>query len=586
MINLVARSSNILSPCQLSDNDRVQAFINSDQQQYTNGAQMQFSVSSKEILDMSESYVDFDITPVNPVPEVVEHYTINPHPAVSSTIAYNLLFDGVTSSPLIGTSTATDIATALANMSSIRGRGYKINVQGGPLFTPPATGGAFDIYITNFDIAGGPPSAVAGPIVAVNVFTFDGAESGTVTMSLVQAGALSTPRLERFLPLFDYIYVQINNETVYNLTDAQILEAALDELDHELSRERGYYDGVQYENGIGFYRNSFDQSVGGSTTVRSTIITRRLRFGLQNIELFKKILPLELLTNPQFRIFLHIDSAARSLICSQPNNSDNQAVQLNNPKLHYHKLQLVPSERQKLYDMINSESGLVIPFRNWHNFHTQINQGSNNATIIFNPSQSGFLGLYIVLWDTLYASNSRNSRKLSTFLKQNIGSLRLKSGSNYYPLDAIRSDVTGESYAQLISNLIDFTEIVKLKRMGGDLFSIPSYSVVHTADPSVGLNISGPYSGQGVDPRDYYIDEFGYPRLQTGIMAISTCDMGYDEQSQLCVRTSMNGIDTSALANVQLELNDMTINSPTQCDIFYLSQDYLIFKNNEFVWKH
>lgn len=581
-INLVARSSNILNPCQLSDNDRVQAFVNSDQQQYVNGSQMTFTVPSKEILDMSESYVDFDITAINPIVETPEVYQVLNFPVGGADpIRFNIYFDGVASSILISTSTPTNVATALNNMSSIQGRGYKINVQG-----TTVAAGDIVIRIVNFDIAGGPPSQVAGPLVAVNSSVQNGAEYGTVALNLQTPGALSTPRLERFLPLFDYIYVQINNETVYNLQDAQILEAMLDQLDAELYRERGYYDSAQYESGLGFYRSSYDQSVGGSTTARNTLISRRLAYKLSNIELFKKILPLNLLENPQFKIYLHIDNANRALICSAANNSANQAIQLTNPKLHYHKLKLVESEQNRLMAMKNSPEGLVIPFRNWHNFIGQIQQGVNNINLLFNPSQTGFLGLYFVMWNTLAASNATNSRKLTTFLKNNIGSFRLKIGSDYFPLDAVRSDTIGESYSQILANLVDFTEIVKLKRVGGDLFAMPVYSVIHTADPSIGNNASGPYRGQGMDQNDYYLDEFGYPRKQTSVMAISTSDMGYDEQSQLCVRTSMNGVDTAALPNVQLELYELTVDAPMQCDIFYLSQDYLIFRNGEFIWKH
>lgn len=587
MINVVSRSSNILSVCQLNDGDRVQAFVNSDNNQYANGSQMVFSVPSKEILDMSESYVDYSVSPVNPVPEVVEVCQIDVFPAAATSALFNIMFDGAVSQQCSLASTPTDIALTLARMSTIMGRGYKINVQG-------TTVGTGDIVIrfANYDIAGGSPSQVAGPLIAVNSTAVDaGGERGTVRIRTTTFGSLSTPRIERFCPLFDYIYVQINSETVYNLQDAQILESILDELDPELSRERGYYDGVQYENGLGFYRSTFAQSVGGSTTPINTLISRRMLYKLTNIDLFKKVLPLDLFDNPQFRIYIHIDNANRCLICSDAQNNANQGITVINPKLNYHKLKLEEKEKQKLYDMKNSPEGLVIPFRNWHNFVGQIANGTSNQNILFNPSQSQFLGFYFVLWDTVYAGNATNIRKLSTFLKSNIGSFRLKAGSDYYPLDSVRSDTTNENYTQILSNLIDFNEAVKMKRAGGDLFAMPAYAVIHTEDPSAGaiatINAAGPYTGQGINPREYYLDEFGYPRRQTGIMAISTFDMGYDEQSQLCIRNfGVNGIDTSSQPNIQLELYDMTVSTNLQCDIFYLSQDYLIFRGNEFIWKH
>lgn len=597
MIDVVMRSSSLLSPCQFKDNQRVQAFINADQQSYQPGGTMQFSLPLNTNLDMTESFVNFEcsIDATGRVDEVGEIYSLkvvaipaqitnivgpvatDPGSGAPTAGSLNFLFDGEVSAAIPYNATAAQVLAALLGMKRLVGRGYKIAVSGVDIF-PNASNVL--IYINNFDVCGQRPQDIAGGLMVVNtanIYTENPAGRFTphaVEFVRTQNGALSMPRLERFQLFHDYVYIQINNETVYNLVDANILEAILVQVDNEFSSSEYYLDGAGRERGTGFDFVSVTSQAPLAPVITHTWISRQLKVSLQNIDLFRHILPLKILQNAQLRIYMHLDSASRVLICSQQTNNTNQSYTLRIPKLHYHGLMLMPAEEAKLIEVKNSEKGLIIPFRGWSNFKRALPAGTTNENIIFNPSQANLLGIYFVMFSTDYSGDARNNRKLTTFLKNNIGSYRLKVGEFYFPRDAIRSNTSQISNSEIISELKNFTELVTYQRIDGDMFLFNPFWI---GDPT----------SQGINPTlkawiPWETDE----RNQSTIFAVSTSDIGYNDNSGICDYVSLNGVDAKSLANVQLELTDMTLTNNCIIEIYYLHQDFLVFQGDNFQWKH
>lgn len=597
MIDTVMRSSSLLSPCMFKDNQRTQQFINSDQQSYAPGGTMQFSLPLNTNLDMTDSFINFEcsIDATGRVDEVGEIYSLKvvAIPAViTNTVgpvaddtglgaptagSLNFLFDGEVSSAIPYNATAAQVLAALQGMKRLIGRGYKVAVSGVDIF-PNASNVL--IYINNFDVYGQRPQDVAGGLMVINtanIYTQNPVGRFTthaVEFSRTQDGALSMPRLERFQLFHDYVYIQINNETIYNLVDANILEAILVQVDNEYSSQEYILDGAGRERGTGFDMVTVVSAAPAAPTITHNWVSRQLKVGLQNIDLFRHILPLKILSNAQLRIYMHLDSSSRVLICSTATNSTNQAYTLRIPKLHYHGLIFSPSEEEKLIELKNSASGLVIPFRGWSNFKRNLPAGTSSENIIFNPSQSNFLGIYFVMLSTDYAGDARNIRKITTFLKNNIGSYRLKIGDFYMPRDAIRSNVSQVSNSEIISELKNFTELVTYQRIDGDMFLFNPFWL-------------GDVTAQGVNPTvKGWIPWQTEERNQSTIFAIGTADIGYNDNSGICNYVSLLGVDAKSLANVQLELVDMSLTNNCLIEIFYLHQDFLIFQGDQFQWKH
>lgn len=589
MLDVVMRSSSLLNPCQFKDNQRAQAFVNSDQQSYTPGGTMQFSLPVGTNLDMTDAYIDFNcsVDPTGRVSETTERYELKSHltevvlPSTGARSSQganggfiNFLFDGEISPAVAYNATPEVVYNALASMKRLVGRGYKIYVEGTTTFQ---TNG-YIIVIYNFDKWGMTPRQIAGGLQIINGLAYDIEDTWWVidcTLEPLDSPLLSTPRLERFQTFFDYVYIQIDNETVYNLTDANILEPILVMLDSEFSSSVYNLYGAGHEFGLGFTEVSASANFGsGDPVFTVNWITRQLRIGLQNIDLFKHILPLKVLGNRQLRLYMHLDSANRTLVCSTSANTANQSFTLAIPKLQYHKLILSPQEEANLLQLKNSPSGIVIPFRGWSNYKQPILVGSSSLNIIFNPSQANLLGIFFTMFSTEYAANATNHRKLTTFLKNNIGNYRLKVGSVYFPLDAIRSSTSQVSNAEMLSELRNFSELVKYQKIDGDLFAFNPLWI-------------GSAGSQGTLPTDYgWIPWDTSIRNQTMLFAIGTSDIGYNDNSGICNYVSLNGVDAKSLANVQLELNDMTVVNQCQIDIFYLHQDYLVFKGDDFKWLH
>jgi hypothetical protein len=538
---------------------------------------MQFSLPNEAVLDMSESYINFDfsIDPTGRVNEVQEVYlvTVYNNASIANFGQFQLSFDGENSRPLAYNATATDVYNALLGMSRLVGNGYAIGVSGTTVLTTGVL-----IYFGNFDVEGQPPSYISYLSVVSNscaVLTGPSTIPCATGCVLVTEGVLSQPRLEKFMPTFDNIYIQLNNETIYNLQEAQVLENILVSLEPQFSFQERYFLNATNEYGLGFNAVSITNALPGAPVIVNNIwYNRGLRFSLSNIDLFKHILPLQILKNPQFRIYMHVDSASRVLICSNSSNNTNQAFSMLTPKLHYHKLILPNQEVSALIDQKNSSGGLIIPYRGWANFKTPVAIGTSNLNAIFNPSQSALLGIYFVMYSLDYAANATNYKKLSTFLMNNIDNYRLKVGSQYFPLDAIRSSSNFPSNAEIIEELNNFTELVKYRPINGDLTNMWGFTI-------------GRYNLKGTNPTDFtYVPFFENTTTQATIFAVSTSDLGYDANNRLCSALALNGVDARALANVQLELNGMTVSTNCQLEIFYLFQNYLVFQGDTFAWKH
>lgn len=610
MIDLAYRSYSLLDPCKFSESTRAQAYANGDQQSWTPGSQMRFSLPNDATLDMSESYIDFDVTLSNmqeEQPIVLRIDSRNavtgasPVDAASGTFAIEW-FGQITEYVSWNANTTVDavglvsLQTALRELLVLTGFGYQIDVfpNNTLIHTAINTADSIRIVIGNFDSYSTMPRELSEFTIVNNSFFNAVPQYIVLTLSIATVGgitfdgAFSSPRLERYAPLFDQVQVLINDKTIIDIADYHILDAIDQATDATFGKLEKYTGTSATDTGLGFgIRSTIRPSGIGNDIFRTYLspipgqfesLPRRVRIYLDKIGIFRQLLPLNLLNNAQIRIHLRLELPTRALIITNAvvnnNNPDGQSYQISNGKFHFHTLTIPYAEQQMLSNIINSADGLVIPFRNWSNFSQAIAANLSNSNIIFNPSQSNMLGLYFVFHSLDYEAFAANRRKLTAFLKNEIERYRLKVGSEYFPRDYIQSSNIYPYLTEMVKELINFTELVKYKIIEGDFEAFLNYAA------------APPYTSTA-DPTGFaWTPAFSEPTNQLTIMAISTSDIGYDPQHKLCEKVALDGVNTSGLTNVQIELNGMIYDQNMQIDIYTLHQDYLIFRGNMMEWKH
>lgn len=560
MIDVESRVEDLLNPCKFGESLRQQAYVQSVQSTYGPNSQIILNLNNNETVDLSNCYLEFDMSLTNQVATLPLILTFQTDPAFAAVDAgtWSVYFLGRL---LFAANWNTPAATIVANINLL-GRLkpfgiFAVNGVGADINVGIAIG--FSSTYANYELI---PSKFMSTSDVYKT-------AGTIYTPIIQTEAQQyqpqTPRVEKFCPLINKMSVNFNSEIVIDIPNANRLMSFIQLMDPINDKFGKSYEVTYDELG-----NEID-----------TNTSQKMKLDLSFVDLFKIILPLELFPNAQIQINLNLEDPRFCLICSTQTNSAQQSYSLTNVRLQYHKIQLTNEDRALINSRLNSPSGLIIPFKSWASFNGTVLSGQANANITFNPIRKHFLGIGVLVLGQTYYNDARNSRKISTFLRNAIDNYRLKVGNLYFPLDRVNSSNVNYSLVEPVRTLVEFCEVVKNKRITDDMELFCNF------DGNYGDGITLPINLPAANDPSYtkYFPPYEENIHTTSPQAILCSDIGYSNLTSLCNRLSLQGVDTSVMPNVTLEMNSMT---PTQnCDvlIFSYAQEYLqIFKTNSMRW--
>jgi hypothetical protein len=557
MIDVESRAVDLLNPCKFSENLRQQSYVQGNQTNYTPGQTIQIVLPNNGTVDLSNCYLEFDMSLTNQIAALPLTFTVTATPAPTGG-TWSLYFEGY----LVGTynynATAAQIQAALLSNVTIP----TSNTTSNTVLQSYGIYGAGNITVTGGPLASGALSFSIGSYYYNQYLygmPFTVTNGLTTTTSLVIANTQfyvgPSPLVEKYTPIANKLQVNFNSLTIIDVPFANRLIAAIQQMDGQDNVLGKIYEGAYYENGT-------------SITINSLF---RMKLDLSFIDFFKIIHPVQLYNNAQIQINIQLEQPQYCLI--QANNT--QSYLLQNVKLQYHKLTLHESELMMLKNRIMEPGGLVLPFKSWNTFTGVILSGQANANIIFNPARKHFLGILVLMLGQNYYGTSSNIRKLSTFLRNQIDNYRLRVGDTYFPVDRVNSSATSYALLEPVRTLVEFCEVVKNKRIIDDMELLINYNG----------NNSGPGVPAANDPTfTSYFSQTDENIHTSSALAILCADIGYSNISSLCNRLALQGIDTGAVPNVVLEMN--TMNPLQNCDvnIFSLAQEYLQILPQSFNW--
>lgn len=563
-IDVESRVEDLLNPCKFGENLRQQAYVQGNQTNYAPGGTIQIVLPNNGTVDLSNSYVEFDMSLSGNVAgtSLITLIQRGPGAVAADSGNYDITFKGaIITTPswnTIGTQIAANINDSrILEPYGVTVAGAGVDVNTGITLTWSTA------YTSNV--------LLPDPVGVLGRITGTGA---TVSIPLfitnTQDYSAPTPRVEKYMPIVNKFQVNFNSQTIVDIPNANRLMALIQQMDSvdDLT-------GKQYETA--YYENGFSITPGQ---------TSRFKIDLSFVDFFKIIHPLQLYNNAQVQINLELEQPRYCLICSDATNSGNQSYLLQNVRLQYHRLNLTDRDVRLLKEKINSSEGLIIPFKSWNSFAGTVLEGQANANIIFNPSRKHFLGIAILVLSQAYYARANNIRKLTTFLRNKIDNYRLRVGDIYFPVDRVNSSNVNYSLVEPLRTLVEFCEVVKNKRIIDDM--------------EVFINYAGNVVGGVSAANDPYYTSF-YPVSDENIhtssaMGILCSDIGYSNLTQLCNRLTLQGVNTGNVPNVVLEMSGMTppstSASPTfplangNCDvlIFSYAQEYLQILPGSFNW--
>ena len=553
MIDIESRAEDLLNPCKFGESLIQQAFVQSVQSTYSPNQQIIINLNNNETVDLSNCYVEFDMSLTNQVAQAPLVLRII-RPAVfppADTGTYEIFYKGIFLAAAVwnqgGAAVAIDIngnGVLATNAITVTGVGANVNT-------------GIDLsFLTNY-----PKLGLDVNNFSVNAQTSAGAIFVPLQTLIISPQVLPTPRLEKTTPIINKLAVSINSETVIDVQNANRLMAFIQLMDV-----------IDDKIGKG-YESSYEEL--GTHIPPST--TSKLKIDLSFIDLFKIILPLELFPNPQIQINLTLEDPRFCLICSTAGNTAAQSYTIQNVRLQYHKIVLTPEDKNMINTRLNSSSGLIIPFKSWAQFNGSVGNGVATANITFNPIRKHFLGIGVLQLSQTYYGDATNVRKLSTFLRNSVDTYRLKVGNLYFPLDRVNSSNVNFSLVEPVRTLVEFCEVVKNKRIVNDMELL--------------INYDGNYNVGGVIPQannpsyTKYYPAYDEKVHTTAPIAILCSDVGYSNLTSLCNRLTLQGVDTGSLSNVTLELNGLVPTANCDVLIFSYAQEYLqFFKTNRMNW--
>lgn len=555
MLDIQSSIYDLLNPCKISSNQRREAYQSAEASNYNPGQEIRISFpAGTENFDFSQSYVNMNIQLLNQIPEVPYILSIEPVSGVypfADAGSFQIRFGQDNSAYIPFNSNGPDLETIISNIPSFTYRGFDIQVIDtgavpvGGVYPPSTntlqTGTGLSLVISNFDWSV-LPDQFGIDIVNSNL-TLLGVSS-PVYMSLVQGPEYAYPRLDwNGGSLFSQMRVDIDSTTVININSIDVLSSIC-----KLTKPNGqrYYSfETDVENFNGRHRPD----------------TFRIKINFTDfINLFRQIIPMRYIGR-QMRLYITLNQPNRCLIMKP--GQTNGSYQISNFEFHYSRVTFHQSEVKLIKDALANNS-LVLPFINYANYSRSISQGISNEDTLFNPSAKDLLGILAVMRPQSIIDNPQASRKSSTFLKNKIYSARLKIGSEYYPLDVLKS---------VGNDKTDVTEFVE---------AYLDTSVLLLGELSEDQRIFYNYSGNNLDDL-VYIPSFDSYAIPTFVLGIQTLDVPMDHK-RLCSNRGLSGADTSQLSSVVLELRGLELDETNVLEIFSIEQDYLVFGDNMFRW--
>jgi hypothetical protein len=544
-MQLESRVENLLNPCKFGDNLRQAVYVTANPSTITAGGDTLIRLNNNECADLSNSYIDFEIAPSGQIAETplqIEWIS----GAVPTAGSWSILFNGLQIAVFDKNTTSTQVVAAFNAFPPFHSQGFTAALGAGMggaevvsagIIVAFSTSGFYGLPISPSQYSNTTALVNAGVVVALNQI---------ITASYVAP----TPRLEKTLPIIREITVILGSENVLSLTNSNKLMSALSFVDTELDTQGKYLETAYQEYGLYVSR-------------------MKCRLDMSFIDLFNSVLPLELLGNRELQINIQLEQANRALICSTASNSAGQSFTLNNIRFQYHRLVLSENDKAAIRSAISGR-GLVIPFKNWRNYTQNYQNGQATMRMQFNPQRKHLLGVYFLMLSTPYAQDATNVRKTSTFLRNNLQRYRLEVGNENFPLNFIECANTYQALTEQVRNLVEFTEIVKEKRLWCDLEAFS--------------NLSG-VSYLGNDPTDVrYAPYFGAPVHMNCIFGISTTDIPYSDKSSLCGRKVLEGVDSSNITNVAIVIENMSPIADGEMQVYTYSQEFLHFKDGQMRW--
>lgn len=551
------RNYELLNACKYSTALRQQTYVQAQQPSISVGSEVRIALPI-ECLDMSSAYVAFDLVPsgvINPVALKFTLSLLNNVGAVTGGIYQLFVFgqsiggNSATFDAFNGTSTATQVIAQLNAFEPLVSRGGVASLAGGLGTDTIATGIQIQIAMTGY--YGG---IIEGRDISATSSLSSALGPMDVLVTINTAATRGSPRFERTLPIINRLYAQINSTTVIDINDANKLMSIISFTDSVFDDIGKFLEYPNNESGL---------FIGSRM---------KCKIDLSFIDLFQSILPLNLLNNPQVQLYMNLEQPQYCMVTSDATNSTGQSYTLENVKLKYYRLLLTESEKNEIASRVNSSSGLLIPFKNWTTFKQNI-PGPNtgvNLNVIFNPNRKNFLGCYFVMLSSSYYGDATNECKITTFLNNAKQNYRLKIGSYYWPVDTVESSNSYNAIVEQIETVKDFTQLVKSKIITGDMFCLQNFSGIG-------------YIGN--DPNDVrFAPWYEVPVHMMNISGIATCDIGFSNKSKLCERLALEGVDTSSVPNVVLEINGMNVLQNCDLLIYSYSQEYLRFRGTSFDW--
>lgn len=530
-VNRKSSIYDLINPCQISETNRAQAFLDSEASSYQGGSgEIRFTLPSSEVMDMTESYIDCLVQLNETDAEQAAIYTLDITGALAGT--YRLSYQGKQSADIAIAATAAQIEAALLTIPTISGAGFTVVVAGAtPTYTITVSGFDFQLFDNE-------------PLLFQPQFGWDAPLAGIVQ---TQAGVLSFPRLDYLAPIIRQVRIDINSQQFVTITSANILQNMITLMKSSPDR---YGE---------FYLN--DQKLDGFTSANQF----RIRIDLSHVDFLKKILPVKYM-NKQIRIYLQLEQ--NDIALQQLSGGGTYSVE--SPRLHYHRIDLTEQEVANIEGALNG-GGLVVPFQNWTTFTDNISVGTGNKNILFNPGVSNLLAVFFVMVPQDYQNTPTNPQKTSVFLRNRIGSYRLKLGSRYFPLDQIDSVNPG-----------NFDMVEPLLELEHAISKIIQVDDVAT-DRQIYFNYNGGEDGNDPD-QTYYNISWNESRRPTFVGGISTADTPHNQWGYICRSDALTGQNVEMLSNVSLEMRDLSLDQDCTLQIYTLHQDFLHITKNNVRW--
>lgn len=377
-------------------------------------------------------------------------------------------------------------------------------------------------------------------IRVVNSLLVDTGAPLSVISELVQEPVAQFPHFEQnAASIIRRGEIEINSQTFTECDNINILKCAI--LDKT--------NPVEWYNTMG--------RVFANTGLNCTWVGQR-RFAIQLDDVFgilRHYFPLHLVPGIQMRINLYLEDPSLCLIQGAGGGGDYVVY---NPEIHYHTLKLSDTMQRKFSDRINSD-GLVYGFTSYQNLTDTLD--ATEKDIITNFNFSRFTGILAVMREQSFVNNPENEFKMSSTIRNNIGSYRLKIGTQYYPRD--RVDLLGVN-----DDVVEpFKEFVRFFNLDDPVNS--------NLNPYAGLNYEANEHGE-----NKLIDFIGDLAPPSFVMAISTDP----HQNEDYTHNHSSGIDVSGQTNVSLELRGVQTQGTNTVNIYARYNSFAVIQRNQSIY--